>query len=149
MRELTKEEKNNSEFWNFLNIFLEKNKHEIKSIEKFEVKYLSENMKYEIRFIKQINMSGNFIYLIQFPLDFGSVQKILDIKQENSNNHKINLLSDEDRNLLAQMLSDKFDNFTKFIEYVGFFNSHKDYCDEIADFIINSKGAIVGKKFGL
>jgi hypothetical protein len=138
-----------NELQDFFDIFSEKHNDEIKNGNKsFQVIYLTENLSFEIKFITKVG-SGRLIYSIQFPVDFGSIQFFLDSKQENSNKPKINISSIEDRNLLAENLSDKFGNFTKFIEYVGFFNSHKDYCAEIADFIINSKGAIIGRKFGL
>ena len=76
-------ELNNSEFCDFFNRFLDKKKDEIyNNIGNFEVKYLPENMTYEVCFINQINMHSDIKYSIQFPIDFGSIQVFAVVAKE-------------------------------------------------------------------
>jgi hypothetical protein len=115
----------------------------------YKVNYLKDTGTYEIMFFIKLDKGGSIKNSIEFPLDFGSIQVFLNTKQVDSDIPKISISSVENRCFLANILSNKFEDFIKFIEFVGFFNSEKDYCDQIADYIILKKGAIKGEKFGI
>lgn len=135
----------NKQFKNFFDEILEKQNNDLNqnSVD-FEINYVPENDTYEIIFSIEVGRSGRLKYSIEFPLDFGSIQRFL-----NTKNINIDITNPEYKKRFAKVLSNKFDWFLKFIESVGFFNSDKDYCDEIADFIEQKKGPIIGIIYGI
>jgi hypothetical protein len=139
----------NKQFKSFFNEILEKYNNDLNqnSVD-YEVHYIQGNDKkkdaYEIRFSIEVGRSGRLHYSIEFPLDFGSIQGFL-----NAKNINIDITNIENKKLFAKVLSKNFDWFLKFCESVGFFNSDKDYCNEIAEFIKPKKSLIIGGKFGM
>jgi hypothetical protein len=136
------------EYTNLLNNTLENNKIDITSLDlDYYVKYHNETEEYEFGFnlpLGQVLLRGRVNTSIFFKLDFGSIQGHLNIDDK-----KMNIMSEDSRKAFAKVLSGRFNLFLEFSQWVGCFNGKKDYCDEIAGFIVMKRGAIFGAKYGL
>ncbi|MFN6038765.1 MAG: hypothetical protein ACK452_09895, partial [Bacteroidota bacterium] len=98
----------------------------------FEVIYNTNSKEFELNFNIVVPnrglIRGSIQYNINFKLDFGSIQALLNPEKN------IQIMHDETRKILAKIIEENFDKINK---WIGFFNGNADDCQKIAEFLEN------------